>query len=216
MAASRQRAVPPPTWRKSHLSRAALIAAGLFSVAALVVAGWYGLARNTTHDRLTVLASAQGPSAPPPVTAPTTVPPTIPGPSAPVAPAPPPPSSPQATPVCQARLAQYAGPGNPMHVSLVAAYGSTAADVAADDEGRHATGYRSPFTDRPPGEYEAVCWFEVDPLGPQADPTRGAAVQTAFRDREEDIVRPDGVPVGYRKSSSSALNPEPVAQGTGR
>src|SRR5207245_185465 len=110
-------------------------------------------------------------------------------------PANPPPSSPQATPVCQARLAQYAGGGNPWHVSLVAAYASTAADVAADDEHRHP-GHPSAWRQRPPREFEAVCWFDAEAFG-AAPGARVPAGGGNFYDRLEEIVPPDRLSVVY-------------------
>lgn len=124
-------------------------------------------------------------------------------------------SSPQATRVCEARLAQYAGPLNPLHVSLVAAYASTAADVAAADEKRHAAGFRSSWRDRPAGEFEAVCFFDADAFGADPSPLPGGPKRPAPVDRVEDIVRPDGVPVMYAAGHRAELSPAPIPSGSG-
>src|SRR5207237_570739 len=106
-------------------------------------------------------ASATGPAAPP-ITASTTSTTEVAPAASMSSPSPqPPPSSPDALPICQQRLAQYAGRANPLHVTLVAAYASTAADVVADDERRDGR-HRSSFRDRDAKEFEAVCWFDAD------------------------------------------------------
>jgi hypothetical protein len=117
---------------------------------------------------------------------------------------------------CQARLAQYAGSANPMHVSLVAAYDSIASDVSADDERRHGGGHRAAFRDRQAGEYEAVCWFDADAFGATPRQVAGGPPPGALHDRVEEIVRPDGVPVGYRVGHKTTMNPEPIPSGDGR
>ena len=116
--------------------------------------------------------------------------------------------------VCQARLAQYTGgDANPYHVSLVAAYAATAADVAADDEHQHGAGYRSPWRDRAAGEFEAVCWFDGDAFWTRVGDA-SARKGPAPYDRLEEVVRPDGRPVPYRAGRHDAMNPQPVPPAT--
>lgn len=122
--------------------------------------------------------------------------------SAPYRDEPPPPSSPAALGLCEARLAQYAGPVNPLRVSLVAAYPSTAADVAFDEELRRGPGHRSKFRDRPPAEFEAVCWFDADAFGSVPGRDKGAA--RPF-DRLVEVVRPDGSPVFHRAGHKDTM-----------
>ena len=136
-------------------------------------------------------------------------------PSTPAPPVTPPPSSPQATAICQARLGQYAGKDNPMHVTLAAAYASTAADVGADDERGKGGKYRSPWRDRPAGEPEAVCFFDADAFGVAAPALPGRPARAVY-DRLEEIVRPDGAPLVYKAAHKSTLNPAPIPSGAGQ
>jgi hypothetical protein len=93
-------------------------------------------------------------------------------------------------------------------VTLVAAYASNAADVAADDEHRHP-GHSSAWRSRSASEFEAVCWFDADAFG--APP--GARVPAGggnFSDRLEEIVRPDHVPVVYKAGHKATDSPQPI------
>lgn len=126
-------------------------------------------------------------------------------------PAAPPPSSARATGMCQTRLAQYVDGGNPYHVSLVAAYDARADDVARDDERQHGVGYRSGWRDRAAGEVEAVCWFDGDAFWTTPGREARSTGATKPPDRLEEIIRPDGAPVGYRAAHKDEVNPAPIA-----
>ena len=124
--------------------------------------------------------------------------------------------SPAATRACQARLAQYAWPNNPHHVVLVAEYATTAGDVAADETRSRGPQYRSEWAVRPPGEPEAVCFFDGDPEAFAAfPPTVTPSARAAFPDRVEEVVRPDGLLRVYARGHRATFSPSPIV-GVGR
>lgn len=205
------RARPRSGQAKSASRRGRIVVGGTGVVTLLIVVGlWWA---NVGHGNVAVV-SVRAASSESPTTS-STEPASPETPSTTVAQVTPPPSSPQATRVCEARLAQYAGKDNPMHVTLVAAYASTAADVGADDERRKGSGYQSPWRGRPAGEFEAVCFFDADAFGVASPAKPGAPARTGY-DRLEEIVRPDGAPVVYKAAHKNTLNPTPMPSGAGQ
>jgi hypothetical protein len=145
--------------RRHRLRATSGAVVGVVAITVATATALWAVRSGHEEARLAVRTAASGGSDPSPTFGPAATP-TQPAtaPSAPTA------SQPSAatTGLCQARLAQYAGPVNPTHVSLVATFESNAADVAADDERQHGRSSRSPFASRNPSEHEAVCWFDAD------------------------------------------------------
>ena len=175
------------------------------TVAALLVAGlWWGAAQVTgahgagvpAASDMVVTARSSGQTVATPARA-----------SGPLAPAP---GAAEAVSRCEQRLAQYAGPDNPMHVSLQAAYPATAEDVAVADERRHGGSYDSPWRDRAADEVEAVCFFDAKEFGVTAPVTSGGPTRPDVYNRLEEIVRPDGTPVGYTAGFRRSMAVEPI------
>lgn len=104
-----------------------------------------------------------------------------------------------------------------MRVSLVAAYASTAADVAADDERRQGKGHRSPWRDRPADEFEAVCWFDADAFGVSPSLLDETGGQGRVVDRLQEVIGPDGALVVHQFGRKDTLAVEPIpARGAGQ
>jgi hypothetical protein len=102
--------------------------------------------------------------------------------------------------LCETHLTRYTGAEspvtrerNPAHASLLAAYPSKASAVAAEEERRRGQGFRSPFRNRSPDEFEAVCFFDADALGPgrHVEPDH---IPPEVYQRLEVVLRSDGAP----------------------
>ena len=115
-------------------------------------------------------------------------------------------SDPRTLAACQGRLSQWVGHSNPYQVALAGVYPSTALDVAAYDERSHAAGFHSPFQDRPPAEFEAVCWFDsATGFGAMPHVVGSQASRPLLHNRIEEVVGPDGVPIGIAVGQKTTL-----------